>query len=223
MRKDFATKSYKFWNKKNTIQEFRVQPLSDYWVSFFKVIPSRAKKKVLDLGCGAGRNTKMLIKLGFDTFSCDKYKKMVEETRKQIKKFNKANSHKVLICDMSELPYQNSFFDLILCHGVFHNASSIKDFRKAVSECSRVLKPGGRLCFNFFTSKYIAEDFREINRVQKTFSTKEGLIMTLISVENFLSIAAQYDLSPQSKITEYKTKVSTGYRSVARGIFKKDQ
>jgi len=35
-------------------------------------------KRVLDLGCGAGRNTQFLFEYGFDVFACDYYDGMVK-------------------------------------------------------------------------------------------------------------------------------------------------
>lgn len=92
--------------------------------------------KVLDLGCGAGKNTKYLETKGFNVvgidFSCQ-----------ALKLAQKAKTKSVLIQgDAARLPFKNKTFDFIIDVGCFHCLPpGIQD--RARDEILRVLKPKG--------------------------------------------------------------------------------
>lgn len=125
---------------------------------------------------------------------------------------------------MTRLPYNSDFFDIVLSHGVYHNAQSLKEMNRALKESSRVLKKGGRLYFNMFTSVLIVEDFKNIEGQESVYATRENLLMVLLSKDEFLKLASDYDLKPDpdTEIIEYQSMVSTGKRSVLRGILIKN-
>lgn len=95
-------------------------------------------RKILDLGCGTGRHTLYLLKNGFDVYGCDSSKSALEIAKEVLKEveFKK--------CDMTKLPYDNNFFDGVLCHFVIQHGK-IRDVKKAISEIYRVLKGNGFL------------------------------------------------------------------------------
>ena len=165
---DFA---FKFWNDKKNILWFKSQPFSQYWVDFFSKIKNKKNKRVLDLGCGVGRNTKMLSKLGFNFYACDNCKKMVDETKKSLKNIGfdeKFLERRITQQSMDNLSYPSNYFDFIISHGVYHSASSMREFKKALKESCRILKVGGVICFNIFTSLYTRKDAM-LKKVHQTY------------------------------------------------------
>ena len=81
---------------------------------FDKNIPD---KTAIDLGCGAGNETKYLIKKGFKVTAVDKEERVIELIEKQVE--NKANLD-FIICDFEELKLHESslitsFFSLFFC------------------------------------------------------------------------------------------------------------
>lgn len=77
---------------------------------------------MLDLGCGAGRNTQFLFEYGFDVFACDYYDGMVEAARKRLLKqgFKKQVVIKrVIKSSMLDLPYEDNFLMQFLVMGFF--------------------------------------------------------------------------------------------------------
>ena len=113
-------------------------------VKFFK---EKEVNRVLDLGCGTGRHTTLLVKEGFEAFGCDNSKEALDV----IKEILPNNDFK--LCDMSRLPYGDEFFDGIICYQVMQHGE-IADIRKAIFEAYRVLKKGGYLFLVVISTKH---------------------------------------------------------------------
>lgn len=93
-------------------------------------------KKILDMGCGSGRYTIALAKLGAKKVIGVDYQKksflVASEFAKQTNlnvEFRKA--------DVLDLPFEDNFFDFIFCNGVLHHTHSIE---QGMKELKRVLK-----------------------------------------------------------------------------------
>lgn len=215
-----------FWNDPRNVKWFNDYPPSDYWVEFLEKINDRKGKKSLDLGCGAGRHTRLLKKLGFDVYACDRHLGMVQQTQSNLKTMGWSESKlkkRITKQSIENLPYKNNFFDLIICHGVYHNAFDLKMLKKSIAESSRVLKKEGQLLFNIFTNELKPKDLRIIDKNNFLYLTKEGLKVILVSPDKFLELASQNGLLPLNKkqLIRYESIVSTGKRAVFRGVLVK--
>ena len=210
-----------FWNDIKNIEWFRKQPVSLYWFDFFKEIKGAEKLRILDLGCGGGRNSEMIYKLKFDFYACDNYVGMVNETKERLSSLGLDRDvidTRISLCQMDKLPYESSFFDYIISHGVYHNAFNEDEYVEAIKESSRVLKKGGILCYNIFTSKDLCQDMKLAKVNDTLYTTIDSLPMVLFSKKQFLKIAKKSNLYPLSIPVEYMSTVTTGTRSVMRGF-----
>jgi ubiquinone/menaquinone biosynthesis C-methylase UbiE len=112
-----------------------------------KLFKKRGLKRVLDLGCGSGRNLIYLAKQSFDAYGIDIAKHGIEIAKKWLKKEGlKANLKVGNI--YKKLPYKDNFFDAIISVRVI-NHGKIQDIRKLIKEIERILKPKG---FIFITT-----------------------------------------------------------------------
>lgn len=97
-------------------------------------------KKVLDLGCGTGRHTKILKKRGAKVWGIDISPRMLEIAKREIKGVD------FKVGSVYKLPYKPKFFDIVfagLCVSYFENLD------KAFKEINRVLKRNGIFVFSF--------------------------------------------------------------------------
>ena len=97
-------------------------------------------KNIIDIGCGSGRFSVALSKLGAKKVTAvDINKQGLEIAKKFIKDSNISNiefiEHNVL-----ELPFEDESFDFVFSKGVLHHTG---DLEKGLEEYSRVLKKGG--------------------------------------------------------------------------------
>lgn len=204
-----------FWNSNEVVNELTMMFPQDYWIEFFGFLENKKTKRVLDMGCGGGRYTEMLCKLGFQVTAFDLYDSMLQATTQRLKAAGfKA---KVIKADMTELPFDDMEFDILLSNGLFHNATSKKILDEAVSESARVLKRQGLLCLNMFYDS--GRNTKVIRVAGEVFITRENLSMTLLKKKALLSLLEKYSLISASGISFYDRAMSVGTRSVLRGVF----
>ena len=103
-------------------------------------------KKVLDLGCGDGRNIPFLNYLGFSVYGLEINKEIINFCGESlIYNDSKAN---LVVGSNSKIPFNESFFDFIIaCHSCYYIAKN-QTFIDNIKEVSRVLKKGGRFIFS---------------------------------------------------------------------------
>jgi SAM-dependent methyltransferase len=69
---------------------------------------------------------------------------MLEVAKHSLRHVDGANRVRFRVAQVTELPFEASIFDAVLCIGVI---SYVEDVDRAVSEIARVLKPGGHVIF----------------------------------------------------------------------------
>ena len=89
--------------------------------------------KVLDLGCGNGKN--MLYRKDLTISGIDNSTEQI-----RICKRKQLNAE---VCDITELQYQDNTFDNMLCIATYHHLNNDADRQKALKEIHRCLRPDG--------------------------------------------------------------------------------
>jgi len=109
-------------------------------VYFYKHHLSPLKKniKILDCGCGNGRNFKFLIEKGFDVYGTDISPKIINENKKKFKRYKS----KFKLGDIRSLNFQKNFFDVIISEASLYY-QGIEDIKKTIEKFHYLLKPGG--------------------------------------------------------------------------------
>ncbi len=110
--------------------------------------------KILDAGCGEGRNTVYFVNQGYQVFGIDPNETAIQYCRYQAKSLNpNFDTHRFQVGKLEEVPFHAGAFDAVICSAVLHFAHNVDNFQKMVSEVHRILKPGGvfwfRMCTGF--------------------------------------------------------------------------
>ena len=102
--------------------------------------------RVLDAGCGFGRNLVHLLRQGCEVFAVDADAAGVDHVRKlsaSLQTGLPAENFKV--GPIEQMPFPSGFADVVICNSVLHFSRDEKHFRTLLNELWRVLKPGGML------------------------------------------------------------------------------
>ena len=109
----------------------------DYQRAVLDACDLQAWHRVLDVGCGTGQLTRKIAPRVKEAVGLDLSPAMLAYADGQ-------RNIKLLVGDVRDMrAVKSNTFDCVLARMVFHHI--LEDLDKAVSECHRVLRPGGRL------------------------------------------------------------------------------
>jgi ubiquinone/menaquinone biosynthesis C-methylase UbiE len=97
-------------------------------------------KNAMDFGCGAGRSTRFLKKIGFDTVGVDISKEMLEQARER-----DPQGEYYLVADGDLSQFKNNSYALILSVFTFDNIPTKSKKVECFSEMGRLLEKSGRI------------------------------------------------------------------------------
>ena len=208
-----------FWNSKKNVNHFAQKPADPRVKKRLEQLldqrESESEMLALDLGCGGGRHAQLLVDLGFKTSVLDLHWQMLQATAERV---GESNLFSLECGTITELPYEHDAFDVVVATGVLHQAKNLNEYQRAISELSRILKPGGVACVNIFTSLMLDDSYKKLSDAF-VYQTKEGLAMTLLSKKTFYELMAWGGLALEEELSEDVVNEHTGKRSVLRCNF----
>ncbi|MCC5929397.1 MAG: class I SAM-dependent methyltransferase [Cyclobacteriaceae bacterium] len=111
-------------------------------MAFRLLEPLPHNPRILDVGCGSGRQTLALARMSFcEITAVDVYDCFLDKLKENANCETLKGSITTLNASMCRLPFDNHQFDLIWSEGSIY----IMGFEKGLKEWKRLLKPGGYL------------------------------------------------------------------------------
>lgn len=102
------------------------------------------RRRVLDAGCGSGRNLPYFLQRGFEVFAADSDAASVSAVRRLVARLAPAlPPENVRTAPLDALPWPDGSMDVVVCSAVLHFADDERHFGRIVEELWRVLAPGG--------------------------------------------------------------------------------
>ncbi len=98
--------------------------------------------RILDAGCGGGRNLHWFVKNGIDITGIDDNGEAINYL-KTVYPFLWPD--KLLIGRVEKMPFTDNYYDHLISSAVLHFADSTTHFKRMIAEMVRVLKPCGSL------------------------------------------------------------------------------
>ncbi len=124
------------------LTENAINILKDRWIKNGFDLKLIEGKKAIDIGCGSGRYTFALRKLGCKHVTGVDYGDRGLEVAKKIIKQSGIDNIDFEKANILDLPFENAAFDFVFCHGVLHHT---EDMEKGLSEMIRVAAPGATI------------------------------------------------------------------------------
>ncbi len=102
--------------------------------------------KILDAGCGGGRNLVYLLREGYEVYGVDQDRLAIEDVRRMAAALQPAlAAANFQAAKLEDIPYADQFFDVAICNAVLHFAADDRQFRGMLDGLWRKLKRGGML------------------------------------------------------------------------------
>lgn len=102
--------------------------------------------RVVDAGCGGGRNIQYLLREGYEAFGVDTSAEAVAAVRKMASELAPGlPAENFQVAGVEAMPFEDEFADLVVCHSVLHFAQDEAQLNAMVRGLWRVLRPGGML------------------------------------------------------------------------------
>ena len=103
-----------------------------------------SRPRVLDAGCGDGRNLIYLLQHGFECYAVDSEPTAVDVMRQLASRLAPdLPTTNFAVADVTNLPYPDGRMNAVICSAVLHFANDEGHFTSMVTEMWRVLAPGG--------------------------------------------------------------------------------
>lgn len=116
----------------------------------------RPKMRLLDAGCGTGRNAEYFVRNNYDIFGIDSREEAIREVRRRIEGWNPHfDVEKFRVADLAQIPFPDHHFNFVISSAVLHFAADRAQFSIWLEEMLRVLAPGGTLWIRMTTKHTI--------------------------------------------------------------------
>jgi tellurite methyltransferase len=102
--------------------------------------------RVLDAGCGSGRNLVYLLREGYEVFASDQIPAAIAQTRALVAALAPhLPAENLRVEPIESISYPDATFDLVICSAVLHFSRDDAHFNAMLENLWRMLKPGGLL------------------------------------------------------------------------------
>jgi ubiquinone/menaquinone biosynthesis C-methylase UbiE len=126
----------------------------------------RPGMRVLDAGCGTGRNLIYMLRQGpgsYDVFAADADPAAVQQVQRLAASLApQLPAQNFVVAPVEQMPFPDAFADVVISSAVLHFARDDRQFDAMVREMWRVLKPGGMLWARLASTIGIADQVRPI-------------------------------------------------------------
>ncbi|GGK50466.1 MULTISPECIES: class I SAM-dependent methyltransferase [Flavobacteriaceae] len=172
------------------------------------------KAKILDAGCGSGRNLKWFYNNGFEIHGTDTNQDQLQIC-KELYVEQQAN---FIQSSIKQMPYTSDSFDHLICNAVLHFAEDLNEFLQMFEELLRVLKPQGSLFIRVASNFGIENQLESIK--SGVYKLPDGSTRFLLTPQILADLQANYCIS---WLEDVKTTIVHNKRSITTLVIKKEK
>jgi SAM-dependent methyltransferase len=141
--------------------------------------------RVLEAGCGYGRNLLHLLREGYEVFAMDLDAAGVDHVRRLSASLNTGlPAENFQVGSIERMPFPDEFADVVICSAVLHFARDDEQFHAMLAELWRVVRPGGMLFCRL--GSRIGMDFEPVRG--RIFVTGDGSEWYLVDEDMLLDL-----------------------------------
>lgn len=140
-------------------------------IKLVPILKKKKSKRILDLGCGAGRHLVYLGKRGFVVVGSDLSPSALKLSQERLEK-EKVKNYTLIEHNMTRIPFPNNHFDAVISINVLHH-DKLKNIKRTVDEVRRILKKNGLFLATVISPK--SPKYKRGKEIEKdTFIVNKG-------------------------------------------------
>jgi SAM-dependent methyltransferase len=171
--------------------------------------------RVLDAGCGYGRNLVHLLRVGCEVFAMDADAEGIAHVKALAAELAPSlPADNFLVGPIEKMPFPDAFADVVICNSVLHFARDDAHFLAMVSELWRVLRPGGMLFCRL--GSRIGMDFERLRG--NIFRINDGAAWFLVDESMLMKMTEHMNAV---MVDPLKTTVVQDYRCMTTWVLRK--
>ena len=171
--------------------------------------------RVLDAGCGYGRNLVHLLREGCEVFALDADPDAVHHVLLLSRSLETGlPAENFRVGPIEQMPFPDQFVEVVLCNSVLHFARDDRHLRAMLAELWRVLKPGGMLFCRL--GSRIGMDFPRLRG--NVFKIPDGSEWFLVDQQMLLDLTDEMNAILMDPL---KTTIVQDYRCMTTWVLRK--
>ncbi len=171
--------------------------------------------RIVDAGCGHGRNLVYLLREGYQVFGVDANAEAVESVQAMAREFApQLPTGNFQVAAIESMPFPNEFADVVVCNSVLHFSRNDAHFDAMVGELWRVLRPGGMLFCRLGST--IGMEFERVDG--RLFRLQDGAVWYLVDEAMLMELTRRLG---GKLVDPLKTTVVQGQRCMTTWVVRK--
>jgi 2-polyprenyl-3-methyl-5-hydroxy-6-metoxy-1,4-benzoquinol methylase len=143
--------------------------------------------RILDAGCGSGRNLTYLLRSGYEVYAADRSEAAIQQVQTLAAVIAPDwPAERARVEAVEQMSFADESFDYIISSAVLHFAENEAHFDQMVQELWRVLKPGGRLFARLASSTGMASSMQPLGN--ERYLLPDGSRRFLVNDDRLLAL-----------------------------------
>jgi SAM-dependent methyltransferase len=216
------------WSRADTVAGFAQSAPNEALMQFAAGERHAGATRLLDLGCGAGRNAVPLARLGWSAVGVDLSPPMVVAAAARVRNEHLEHHLRLVFARMHELPFAARSFDVVVAHGIWNLARSGSEFRRALGEAARVARPGSGLFVFTFSRNTLPPDAQPVLNESFVFTRFSGEPLCFLTAQQLRTELAAVGFAAEGSaplrelnLTQPRGLSSRGVPVIYEGIFRR--
>ena len=216
------------WSSPGTVAGFAQSLPNDTLIQLAEAEGHPGRRRLLDIGCGAGRNALPLARAGWMVVGTDLSRPMLAAALRRVRDEQLEDRVRLVMAPMHEIPFTDGSFDLIVAHGIWNLARSDGEFRRAVAEAARVARPRSALFVFTFSRSTLPSEALPVSGESLVFTQFSGQSQCFLTAEQLVGelSAAGFARDPAVPLQELNRRQpgslnTSGAPVIYQGVFRR--
>jgi SAM-dependent methyltransferase len=188
------------WSEAGLVSGFAQSPPNQALMEFAAKRRAAGAQRLLDIGCGAGRNAVPLVQQSWTVAAIDLSLGMLRAAKQRVAAEAPGRRLGLALAPMERLPIAGGSIDFIVAHGIWNLARTTAQFRAAVLEAARVARRGASLFVFTFSRATLPESDQPLPGERYVFTRFSGGPQIFLTAEELVEELAAAGFSPDPSV-----------------------